>query len=105
MMMATITCYSAADCNEGGTGRVCCYSTTTNATSCVPGQCAAGDYTQCASSDSECPAGDHCVMSPLGGSVHYCMAGGSSREGGASEGGGSSEGGAGEAGTRDAATE
>jgi hypothetical protein len=67
-----LTCMSAADCTEGGSGQVCCFSIMTFSTSCVPGQCAAGDYQQCAGSDSECPSGDQCIASPLGMGAHYC---------------------------------
>jgi hypothetical protein len=75
MMMVTVTCQSAADCTDGGAGQVCCFSLTSFATSCVASHCATGDYQQCASSDSECPAGYHCIVSPLGMSLHYCAAG------------------------------
>jgi hypothetical protein len=85
-MEASITCMSAADCTDGSVAKVCCYSTATSATSCVVGTCGS-DYTQCASSDSECPAGLHCIMSPLGMGVHYCGAG-------AGDGGGGGDGGA-----------
>jgi hypothetical protein len=85
LMEASITCMSAADCTDGSVAKVCCYSVTTSATSCVVGTCGS-DYTQCASSDSECPAGLHCIMSPLGSGVHYCGAGagdgGAARDGG-----------------------
>jgi hypothetical protein len=74
---------SAADCTDGSVAKVCCFSATTFATSCVVGTCGM-DYTQCASSDTECPSGLHCVMSPLGMGVHYCAAGdgGAARDGG-----------------------
>jgi hypothetical protein len=102
MMMAMITCMSAADCSEGGSGMVCCFSGTTFSTSCVAGQCAMGDYTQCAGSDSECvgaqaPSGPVCMASPLGMGVHYCAPG----DGGTT----TSDGGTSDAGTGDGATE
>jgi hypothetical protein len=73
----TITCKSAADCAEGGAGQVCCFSLSTMATSCVASQCAMGDYQQCAgTSDTECPSGYQCVVSPLGiPGVYYCAMG------------------------------
>jgi hypothetical protein len=75
MMMVSLTCTSAADCTDGGGTQVCCFSLTSFATSCVAGQCAMGDYQQCASSDSECPSGYQCIASPLGMSLHYCAMG------------------------------
>ncbi|HTB77425.1 MAG TPA: hypothetical protein VK762_29475 [Polyangiaceae bacterium] len=74
MMMVTLGCTSAADCTDGG-AQVCCFSLTSFATSCVASQCATGDYQQCASSDSECPSGDQCIVSPLGMNLHYCAIG------------------------------
>jgi hypothetical protein len=74
MMMVTLGCTSAADCTDGG-AQVCCFSLTGFSTSCVANKCAMGDYQQCASSDSECPAGYQCIVSPLGMSLHYCAIG------------------------------
>ncbi len=74
MMMVTLGCTSAADCTEGG-AQVCCFSLTSFATTCVANKCATGDYQQCASSDSECPSGYQCIVSPLGMSLHYCTLG------------------------------
>jgi hypothetical protein len=74
MMMVTLGCTSAADCTDGG-AQVCCFSLTSYATSCVANKCATGDYQQCASSDSECPSGYQCIVSPLGMNLHYCAIG------------------------------
>jgi hypothetical protein len=109
LMEASITCMSAADCTDGSVAKVCCYSVATSATSCVVGTCGM-DYTQCASSDTECPAGLHCIMSPLGMGVHYCGAGdgGGPRDGGdggAHDSGSPSDAGSGETAAGDGATE
>jgi hypothetical protein len=82
--MSMINCYSAADCTDAGPGQLCCYSTMTMTAACQAGPCPM--YTQCASSDSECPAGLQCIQSPLGMNVHYC---GMGDGGGASSDGGS----------------
>jgi hypothetical protein len=84
----------AMDC--GGTGHSCCFSTMTFSTSCVMGACPMGQYTQCVSSDTECPSGLHCVMSPLGMSVHYCGMGEGGLGGGTDGGGGGDAGGSGD---------
>jgi hypothetical protein len=84
---ASITCMGAADC--GGAGHACCFSMTTFSTMCVTGTCGS-DYTQCVSMDSECPAGDQCIPSPLGAGVHYCAPGdgGATGEAGVNDSGG-----------------
>ena len=83
---ASITCMGAADC--GGAGHACCFNLASMATRCVTGDCGM-DYTQCVSMDSECPAGDQCIPSPIGVGVHYCAPG----DGAAPEGGATGEGG------------
>jgi hypothetical protein len=83
---ATITCHGSADC--GGAGHSCCFSTMTFATMCVTGTCGS-NYTQCVT-QSDCPAGLQCVVSPLMiAGVSYCVAGdgGAIAEGGATEAG------------------
>jgi hypothetical protein len=72
----TLTCKTAEDCADAGSGEVCCFSLTSYATSCVAGQCAAGDFQQCASTGNECPAGFTCTGSPLMMGLYYCAAGG-----------------------------
>jgi hypothetical protein len=94
----TLVCKTAEDCAEGGSGQVCCFSLTSYATSCVAGQCAAGDYQQCASTGNECPAGFTCTGSPLMMGLYYCVAGG---DGGAVP-GDTGTGDGGDAGTGDA---
>ncbi len=101
MMMVTLGCMSAADCTDGGGTQVCCFSLMTYATTCVAGQCAMGDYQQCATSDSECPSGYQCVVSPLGMSLHYCAIG----DGGSVQADAGTDAAPADSGTNDGATE
>jgi hypothetical protein len=87
-MDASILCMSAVDCTEGGATQLCCYDTTTMIAACQAGPCPM--YTQCASSDSECPMGLHCIQSPLGANIHYCGMG-APGDGGGSPGDAASE--------------
>ena len=101
-MNITWVCHTAADCTEGGAGQVCCLSLATMATACQVGPCDPMSYQQCASSDSECPAGYTCTPAPMGFMGHYCAAG-MGVEGGASD-AATRDGAAGDAATGDAAT-